>query len=267
MAGANRGLTVGLVLVSAVATFAAVTFYMGRSAELAKRVFAEQQLEEALKVKASLEKEKAELTDAKTQLEAKAQELEGQVTSLTAQAQQLSSDLASEKRAATAARDELTATKRQAEEAKGRLETERREKLAMADELAKAKQDAKRIQNDLNQLRQAKDALERRVKEMMASGESSDTIVVTPSNQAASTPAPAGTAPGTVLVVNREFNFIVVNLGSRDGVKPGQFLDVLRSGAPIGRVQVERVYENMAAANILPEATKGDIKEGDQVRR
>lgn len=262
MARANRGLTVGLVLVSAIATFAAVTFYMGRSAEMAKRIFAEQQLEETSRAKTALEKEKTELTEAKGQLETKVQELEGQVTSLTAQAQQLSGELASEKRAAAAARDELTATKRQADDAKSRLETERREKLAMADELAKAKQDTKRIQDDLTQLRQAKEALERRVKEMMASGGSADTIVVTPPLGGA-----AGSQEGSVLVVNREFNFIVVNLGSRDGIKAGQFLEVSRAGQPIGRVQVERVYENMSAANILPEATKGEIKEGDHVRR
>lgn len=268
MPRSNRGLTVGLVLVSAIATFAAVTFYMGRAAEMAKRVFAEQQLEEALKAKTELEKEKTELTEAKSQLEAKKQELEGQVTSLTTQAQQLSNDLASEKRASAAARDELTAARRQADEAKGRLESERREKLAMADELARAKQDAKRIQDDLTQLRQAKEALERRVKEMMASGATSDTIVVTPPSAGApAAPSAGGASEGSVLVVNREFNFIVVNLGSRDGIKAGQFLQVWRAGKPLGQVQVERVYENMSAANILPEAAKGEIKEGDQVRR
>ena len=84
--------------------------------------------------------------------------------------------------------------------------------------------------------------------------------------------APIGaSAPGqgSVLVVNREFNFIVVNMGSRDGIKPGQYLEVVRNGKPLARVQVERIYENMSAANILAETVgKGEvIKEGDQVRR
>lgn len=41
MASSNKGLTIVLVFVSVIATFAAVTFYMGRSSEQAKRIFAE----------------------------------------------------------------------------------------------------------------------------------------------------------------------------------------------------------------------------------
>lgn len=276
MPKANKGLTIGLVAISVIATFAAVTFFMGRQAEQAKRVWAESQLEEMLRLKSALEREKEELTKARDELTAKVQELEGKVTSLTDEAKQLADTVASEKRAAQAALEELSAAKRQAEESRTRLEAERRGKLTLADDLAKAKQEAKHLQEELTQLRQAKEALERRVKEVMAGEEGApDTIVVTPTAPTKEAPAAkaAAQAPmakpgeGNVLVVNREFNFIVVNLGERDGVKPGQFLEVMRGGRPIARVQVERVYENMAAANILPETKREDIKEGDQARR
>lgn len=282
MPSQNKGLTIGLILISVVATFAAVTFYMGRASEQSKRVWAESQLEEILKVKASLEEEKAELTKAKTDLEAKVESLSGQVKSSVEQAKQLADQLAAEKQAAEEAQADLASAQAQLSETTGRLESERREKLAMADELAKAKQDVKRTQDDLTQLRQAKEALERRVKEMMSAGATPDTIVVTPTFEAPplpgrSTPPPvpplrgSGTglpaAGGTVLVVNKEFSFIVVSLGDRDGVKQGQLLDVLRGGRPIAKVQVERVYENMSAANILPDQSKQEIKEGDTVRR
>lgn len=279
----NKGLTIGLVIVSVITTFAAVTFYMGRSAEQAKRLWAESQLEEVLKVKATLEQEKEELTRAKADLETKVQDLEGKVSSLEEQARQLSEEIATERRAAQAAREEMTAAKREASEARGRLEAERREKLTMADDLARAKQDVKRAQDELTQLRQAKEALERRVKEIMGGSAATDTIVVTPPlgtpplagapKGRPSGPVPDGgvtplaAAEGSVLVVNREFNFVVVNLGERDGVKPGHFLEISRGNKSVAKVQVERVYENMAAANILPEATKEPIKEGDQVRR
>lgn len=271
-----KGLTIALLLISVIATFAAVTFYMGRSAEQAKRLWAESELEKVLRLKNSLEKEKDELTKARTELEGKVQELDGKVTSLTDQAKQLSDDLAEEKRTSTAARDEAALAKKQGDETRARLETERREKLALADDVAKAKQDAKRLQEELGGLRQAKEALERRVKEMMSGESAPETIVVTPKPEPAgsSAAAPATAAApqalatgSSVLVVNREFNFIVVNLGSKDGLKAGQFLEVLHGGKPIAKVQVERVYDNMTAANILPESSKGTIKEGDQVRR
>ena len=277
MPRASKGLVVALVVVSVVMTFAAVTFYMGRSAEEKKRLWAESQLEEVLRAKSALEREKEELTKAKTDLEAKAQELDGKVTTLTSDAQRLSNELAEEKQAAMAARDELTAAQKQAEDATARLETERREKTAIADELAKAKQDVKRIQDELTQLRQAKEALERRVKEMMGGTSTPDTIVVTPPKGAVAPaqPAPSSAGPvsagppsaASVLVVNRDFNFIVVNLGSRDGIKQGQSLEVVRGGRTIARAQVERVYDNMSAANLLPEYSKADIREGDSVRR
>ncbi|OGX38145.1 MAG: hypothetical protein A3C53_02935 [Omnitrophica WOR_2 bacterium RIFCSPHIGHO2_02_FULL_68_15] len=271
-----------------VATFAAVTFYMGRASEQSKRMWAESQLEEVLKVKATLEQEKEELTKAKADLEAKVEALNGQVTSLMDKAKELADEIATERQAVEDAKVELTSTQAELDDAAGRLDTERREKLALADELAKAKQDTKKVQDDLTQLRQAKEALERRVKEMMTAGTSPETIVVTPSSGAApattgaaiAKPAPpvqqvpplkgaptAAASAGTVLVVNREFNFIVVSFGEKDGLKPGQFLEVLRANRVIGKVQVERVYENMSAANLLPEQTKTEIKEGDVVRR
>ena len=268
-----KGLTIALLLISVIATFAAVTFYMGRSAEQAKRLWAESELEKVLRLKNALEKEKDELTKSKTELEGKVQELDGKVTSLTDQAKQLSDDLAEEKRASTAARDAAATAKKQAEETRARLEAERREKLVLADDVSKAKQDAKRLQDELGALRQAKEALERRVKEMMSGESAPETIVVTPKPETAGSSAAAPATPqvlpagSSVLVVNREFNFIVVNLGGKDGLKPGQFLEVLHGGKPIAKVQVERVYDNMTAANILPESSKGAIKEGDQVRR
>lgn len=289
MPSQNKGLTIGLILISVVATFAAVTFYMGRASEQSKRIWAESQLEEVLKVKATLEQEKETLTKAKADLEIKVQALNGQVTSLMGKARELADQIATEKQTAADAQAELTSTKAELDDATDRLETERREKLGMADELAKAKQDVKQVQSDLTQLRQAKEALERRVKEMMTAGTSPETIVVTPTLGAAAvvvppkavppvqqvpllkgTVPPGGAVPatsGTVLVVNREFNFIVVSMGEKDGLKSGQFLEVLRAGKVIGKVQVERVYENMSAANLLPEQTKTEIKEGDTVRR
>ena len=261
----KKGLTVGLVILSTIMTFAAVTFYMGRAQEQAKRQFAESQLEETLRLKAGLEKEKEALTSAKTDLEAKLQMAEGKVTSLEAQAQQVAEQLAAEKRDAAAVRDELASAKKLADDARSRLDGERREKLALADELTQAKRAAKQLSDELAQLRQAKSALEHRVKDVMAGEASADTIVVSPAANRGMVSALVPPSEGKVLVVNREFKFVVVNLGERDGMKAGRFLDISREGRPVARVQVERVYDNMAAANMLPEATKADIKEGDQV--
>ena len=71
---------------------------------------------------------------------------------------------------------------------------------------------------------------------------------------------------GKVLVVNREFNFVVVNLGSRDGIRAGARYEILRGGQRIATAEVEKIYDNMSAANLLQEEKKSEVKEGDEVR-
>ena len=74
------------------------------------------------------------------------------------------------------------------------------------------------------------------------------------------------TRPQQVLSVNRQFNFVVVNVGLRDRVKIGDVLRVEESGKQVGRVQVEKLYENFSACAIVEEMKPAQIREGDLVR-
>lgn len=72
--------------------------------------------------------------------------------------------------------------------------------------------------------------------------------------------------PDQVLSVNRKFNFVVVNVGLRDHVKIGDSLRVEQGGKLVGRIQVEKLYENFSACTILEEVKNAQIREGDLVR-
>lgn len=72
--------------------------------------------------------------------------------------------------------------------------------------------------------------------------------------------------PKQVLSVNRKFNFAVVNFGSRDKLQVGSTLQVEQNGKPVGRLQVEKLYENFSACTILEENKPASIREGDLVR-
>ncbi len=72
--------------------------------------------------------------------------------------------------------------------------------------------------------------------------------------------------PSQVLSVNRQFNFVVINLGMRDRVKVGDTLRVEQNGKLTGRIKVEKLYENFSACSILEEAAPNKINEGDLVR-
>ena len=76
----------------------------------------------------------------------------------------------------------------------------------------------------------------------------------------------ASTAGGQVVVINREYDFIVVNLGKNHGLSVGQEFQIVRGNEVLGRAKVEKVYDELSAAALLPDSKKNSIREGDTVR-
>ncbi|MFH1856366.1 MAG: hypothetical protein ABH836_03935 [Candidatus Omnitrophota bacterium] len=72
---------------------------------------------------------------------------------------------------------------------------------------------------------------------------------------------------GEVLVVNKEFSFLVVALGREHNLKLGDILSVYRSGEFIGKAVVERVEEEISAASVLPDWRNVEFKEKDVVKK
>ena len=260
--------TILLVIAFLVSSVAAANFYVGKNAEQAKRVWAEGQIEIFKKQVSALEQEREELSKAKTALEE-------QTSDLTKQAKAVAEQLAQEKRAREALTTELAQIRKDSSQVKSQLDQERNEKEAITGDLTKAKQSYQALSNELTTLRQAKEALEKRVKEMLtARAKEAEQIVVTaPSGTAAAlkpaviTPSKAG-LEGKVLVVNREYHFVVISLGSKDAVGKGSRFALFRNGKQIMTVEVDKLYDNMSSANMLEEEKKGsEVKEGDTVRR
>lgn len=256
--------TILLVVALILAALSAVNFALGRNAERTKRVWLEGQLEKMTMTKESLQKERDELTKTK-------EVLETQLNDAAAQAKALSDQFAQEKRAREALSTEMGQVRKDLSVRNEELGKVQKEKLTLAGDLAKAKQSYQALSNELTTLRQAKEALERRVKEMLAlQAQEAEKIVVKPTASAGNPrPVPQAAKPleGKVLVVNRDFNFVVVNLGSKDGVKVGDQFSLWREGKAVAKAQVEKIYDAMAAATLLTEELKGQVKEGDQVRR
>ncbi len=72
---------------------------------------------------------------------------------------------------------------------------------------------------------------------------------------------------GKVLVVNQRHNFLVVDLGARDGVEKGMVLILHRGRRFIGKCQVEKVYNRMAAADLVLDWMKDEVQVSDGVRK
>ncbi len=91
-------------------------------------------------------------------------------------------------------------------------------------------------------------------------------VVVTNTGGDASSGVAAAPRDGEVVVVNREYSFIVMNLGRNHGLSVGQEFQIVRGSEVLGRVKVEKVYDELSAAEILPESRLEKIREGDLVK-
>lgn len=70
---------------------------------------------------------------------------------------------------------------------------------------------------------------------------------------------------GSVVAVDEEWDFVVVNVGEKDGARQSGKLMVSREGKLVGKVQITSLDENQSIANILPNWKQGDIQVGDTV--
>lgn len=67
---------------------------------------------------------------------------------------------------------------------------------------------------------------------------------------------------GTVLAVNQAYNFVVLNLGGRQGVEPNSEMLVVRGGTLIGKIRVSSVEPSTAIGDIIT----GSLARGVQVQ-
>ena len=77
----------------------------------------------------------------------------------------------------------------------------------------------------------------------------------------------AGGLEGKILVVNKDYNFIVINVGSKDGVAINDTFSVFHNDKYIGDVKVNKVHDSMAAADFVTSGLQDMISENDKVVR
>ena len=138
----------------------------------------------------------------------------------------------------------------------GKLQSERDEAKRQLAELERAK-------NDLEARLMAADQPTVELDRVLVSGGASGT------ESGGGMVMPVSTTPssdGQVVVINREYDFVVMNLGKNHGVAVGQEFQIARGNEVLGRVKVEKVYDELSAAAILPDSKKSSIREGDTVR-
>jgi hypothetical protein len=72
---------------------------------------------------------------------------------------------------------------------------------------------------------------------------------------------------GKVLVVNKRHKFVVINIGMNQGMEKGEVLIIHRGSTFVGKVQVIKVYEKMAAADLVADWMRDDVQVNDGVKK
>jgi predicted RNase H-like nuclease (RuvC/YqgF family) len=187
----------------------------------------------------------------------------------------------------TRAEEELVQTIKKHESLSESVETREAEIARLTRELEQAQSESRQVVSQLNsiqserdqvkkqltQLEQAKHDLESKVIELAEQPTVElDKVLVTGDRPAGASgymmpvSASSTAVDGQVVVINREYDFIVMNLGKTHGLSIGQEFRIVRGNEVLGRVKVEKVYDELSAAALLPDSKKSSIREGDAVQ-
>ena len=220
------------------------------------------------------------------------QDLKGRLDDVQQAKAKTEEDLSRLKKDLAQAQDQMTKAV-QAQEALTRSVEDRQQEITrLTKDLGQAQAEAKQATTKLSELQtqqdtvkqklaeaeRAKNELESKVMELSkhptveldkvlvtSDQPSADGSIAMPVSRSAS-PSGGAAVDGQVVVINREYDFIVVNLGKSHGLSVGQEFQVVRGDQALGRVKVEKVYDELSAAAILPNSQKDSIREGDTVR-
>ncbi len=72
---------------------------------------------------------------------------------------------------------------------------------------------------------------------------------------------------GRILAVNRDWNFVVLSLGNRNGVNSNATMIVQRGGSTVGKVRITSVEPSQSIADIIPNSVPAgiNVQAGDTV--
>lgn len=264
-----------IILILVALSLAGAVFYSLQKERL-KNLALQEELED-IKMKQRITETKLEESkNALATLEVKLQEAEGKLKEAQSQIDTLTQGLKEEKNAKQEALSQIEQLKTELEQQKDlRSDLERR--------LTKTQKDLENMQVRLNVLESKKGELETKIKDLetqakQAQGVELGKIVVSPeAATSVQTPAevstekqketPVSDSGGKVLVMNKDYNFVIINLGSRDGVGIGDIFSVYHSNKYMGDIKVEKIHDSMSAAGFESLEMKDKISEGDKVIR
>jgi predicted nucleic acid-binding Zn-ribbon protein len=237
------------ILVAVVFIISSLGLFIALNNEKSGKVTLQEELAQVMKERKRLSNEVEELKLIKGDMEMKLGGLEAQTKLLT-------ENYEKEKAQNDVVRSELSKKEKELDGIRSELGTIAGEKEKLLERLEDEKAKYGQLRERVDKLADVKGKLEEKVREIInKQGIELERIVV----------KAEGELEGRVLVVNREYNFAVVDIGARDNIELSDILTVFRKGKYMGEIQVEKIYDTMAAATIVKEIKSGAIMVDDNV--
>lgn len=225
-----------------------------------------------------LKRDKATLELEVSNLDGDKRDLENRIIYAEKVTDSLSSELVREKTSKRVLRDELKALKREHILVLRQIRTLNNQRAYLENKLKGAEQAKSELQErivhmnemleyKLSQVMDVKEDLEKLQKgvEVTATGRGSielPPIIVRSGPEEKVIPSLGVT--GSVLAINKENNFIIVDLGEENGIKPGVNFSVYRNDERLATVEVIQARKNVSACDI--KQSFAPIKVGDQIK-
>jgi hypothetical protein len=248
-----------LVVVSMVSASLAVIGFIGKEREYMKRLAVEDKLALTLKEKRNIEKDIETIKSAKDTAEAEIKKFEEKAAELNSklqEAKQKNDDIGLE----------LNAKKLELSKVKLDLDNERKEKSSISKKLDNIQADYEKIKKEAQKLTNEKISLEKKVTELKEKQSVSlDKIVVSPAEENSPIQSQKPVMQGKILVVNKEYGFIVIDMGQDKFIQKGMRFDVVDGPKSLGKAEIDKVYDTMASATILPGGKISDMKKGNVI--
>jgi len=217
---------------------------------------AQTELQEAKKQIALLEEKNKEADEKINSLLDDLELEKGLREQLKAETQTLKDSLATEAQGKEQLRQELT---RQLEESQERVKSI---EAKLAEEMNRTKE----FETLSSQLQEKVKQLENQASPQGASTPAADsrvgqvdleTIVVRPED----------TGEGRILTIDDENEFVILNLGEKDGITTGLVMSIYHGDEYLGDVKVNRVQSEMSAADFIPPLSAKNVNKNDRVIR
>jgi septal ring factor EnvC (AmiA/AmiB activator) len=148
----------------------------------------------------------------------------------------------------------------QIQELENSLSQEMQQRESIANTLAQLKENYNRVEQELKKTKLEAKELRENLNKFTAkkTGVELKKIVVRPPKKRS--------LKGKVLVVNREFDFVVIDLGRKNDVQIGDQFAIYQDSQEVGKVKVEKVYDLFSTASMFPGSQERKIREDSIVK-